>query len=316
MYFRFFPNGIELAITPLIYFYVKSLINPNFRFKSHYWIHFAPFVLAQTYAFIVYFNTLTTYDLTEKDSIAKSFLFNDVKQFEEYLLMISIVLYLFYGYREIMAYKDWLRKTISDSTFPNFNWLITIFRLFIIVGIIKLLNHSFDIFFELNNITTIHSDFLTLVIAILVYYLGFKGYLQPDYTFSRSELFVDNTPTPILSDSKTTATLDLLLKAMKEDKVFLRPKLTIYELSNITGTHQRDLSQIINQSFKLNFREFVNSHRVEEVKSKLIDINYKHMSILGIALECGFNSEASFYRIFKKNTGLSPKEFLEQQNSK
>jgi len=50
---------------------------------------------------------------------------------------------------------------------------------------------------------------------------------------------------------------------------------------------------------------------IEEVKSMLMRDDIEHMSILGIALDCGFNSEATFYRIFKKNTGISPKEYIQ-----
>lgn len=38
----------------------------------------------------------------------------------------------------------------------------------------------------------------------------------------------------------------------------------------------------------------------------------KQQTLLGIAFECGFNSKATFNRAFKKVTGVSPKEWLQQ----
>jgi AraC-like DNA-binding protein len=54
------------------------------------------------------------------------------------------------------------------------------------------------------------------------------------------------------------------------------------------------LSQVINHSQKKNFYKFINAFRVEEVKEKLADPAYEHFTVLGIGLECGFNSKTSF----------------------
>ena len=61
----------------------------------------------------------------------------------------------------------------------------------------------------------------------------------------------------------------------------------------------------------VNFYDFINKYRVEEAKKLLIeDIhNYK---ILAIAYEVGFNSKATFNRVFKKFTELTPSEFKEK----
>ncbi|MDT7831082.1 helix-turn-helix domain-containing protein [Flavobacteriaceae bacterium S356] len=314
-FFRFFPNGIELALSPLIYFYIKSLVTSRFRFKPRHWIHFIPFLLAQIYAFIVYFSVLRVNDFNEKDSIAQSFSFDFVKQSEEYLLLLLLPFYLFYSYKELMNYKKWLDNTISDSTFPDFSWLKNIFKLSLLIGLFLLVNHFLDIFFDLGDTTVLHYNLLNLFIAFMIYYLGLKGYLQPDYTFSKNEIATTTNLPSKISDVKFKETVEQLQKVMDVDKVFLYPKLTIRELSYMINIPQRDLSHIINQYYKLSFRDFINQYRLEDVKSKLKDENYSHMSILGIALESGFNSEASFYRIFKKNTGVSPKEFIQQKNN-
>lgn len=313
-FFRFFPNGSELAISPLIYFYIKSHVKPQFSFKIKDWIHFTPFILTQTYAFVVYFSALKTNDFNEKDIIAKNLHFNDIKQLDEYLLLISLPFYLFYGYKELKNYKKWLENTTSDSTFPDFGWLRNIFRISIILGAFLLLNHSLDILFNLKNTTILHYNLLILSITFIIYYLGLKGYLQPDCTFSNHEIKAKNNLSSITYNIKLSESVEQLKTVMIKDKVFLNPKLSIYELSNLLDISQKSLSLAINQHFKMNFRDFINKYRLDEVKSKLNNKDYNHMSILGIALECGFNSEASFYRIFKKNTGVSPKEFIERKN--
>ncbi len=106
-----------------------------------------------------------------------------------------------------------------------------------------------------------------------------------------------------------------LLKAIEADKVYLDAELNLSTLAKLIGVSEGILSTVINEEFHQNFRNFINEKRVEEVKLKLISQDYKHISILGIALESGFNSEASFYRVFKSITGQSPKDFLPKNNS-
>ena len=62
----------------------------------------------------------------------------------------------------------------------------------------------------------------------------------------------------------------------------------------------------------MNFNDFVNKYRVEEVKKAFDNGDHKKSTLLGIAFDCGFNSKATFNRAFKKNTGLSPKDYLEK----
>jgi YesN/AraC family two-component response regulator len=68
------------------------------------------------------------------------------------------------------------------------------------------------------------------------------------------------------------------------------------------------LSQIISNN-NISFNDYVNSVRVENVKLKLNDENYSNYTITSIGLESGFNSNASFYRAFRKHTGISPTTF-------
>jgi AraC-like DNA-binding protein len=60
----------------------------------------------------------------------------------------------------------------------------------------------------------------------------------------------------------------------------------------------------------MNFNDYINHHRVESVKKAFTNGEHKTTTLLGIAYDCGFNSKATFNRAFKKNTGLSPKEYI------
>jgi AraC-like DNA-binding protein len=80
--------------------------------------------------------------------------------------------------------------------------------------------------------------------------------------------------------------------------------------------NQNQLSQVINQKSGNNFFVFVNTYRVEEVKKRLLDSSFSHLSILGIAYDCGFRSKSAFNRIFKAQVGLSPLEYQREHKHK
>jgi len=308
-FFTFFPNALELAVPPLFFFYVFSLIHPEQKFRIPRWAHFIPFFLAQAYAFVIYFLTFRMTDIVAKRALSDSLYFDEIKQGEEYLMTAIWAIYIVVGNREIKAYRKWQRETTSDNTSPDFSWITTLFWFLIVIGGIKLGNHLGDIAFGWEHRTIIHWHTLNLILVGVIYFIGLKGYLLPHYSFSREEFkieaAVDKPP-----DVRREETMARLQRAMIEEKLFLRPKLSLKELASLVEIPQRDISQAINQQHQLSFREFVNQYRVEEVKLRLQDPNYAHMSILGIGLDCGFSSEASFYRVFKQHTGMSPKGFM------
>ena len=62
----------------------------------------------------------------------------------------------------------------------------------------------------------------------------------------------------------------------------------------------------------MNFNDYINAHRVEAVKEAIRNGSSKELTLLAIALDCGFNSKTTFNRAFKKHSGISPKSFLQQ----
>ncbi|GAB3867346.1 hypothetical protein GCM10028824_09560 [Hymenobacter segetis] len=99
-----------------------------------------------------------------------------------------------------------------------------------------------------------------------------------------------------------------LLALMAEDQPWLEPELTLAELAHRLRTNTSLLSHVINTGCGQNFNDFVNRYRVAEAERKLQDPRLAHYSLVGIALESGFNSKSTFNRVFKKLTGRTPGE--------
>ncbi|MFY0638845.1 helix-turn-helix domain-containing protein [Maricaulis maris] len=85
----------------------------------------------------------------------------------------------------------------------------------------------------------------------------------------------------------------------------LEPRLTARQLARRIGTNESYLSRTVNQGAGVNFNRFINEVRVDHVRAKLAEGVGKR-DILALALDSGFNSKATFNRVFKDITGQTP----------
>ncbi len=100
-----------------------------------------------------------------------------------------------------------------------------------------------------------------------------------------------------------------LEKAMEAERAFLDPEMTLGRLSAKTGIPAKQLSQLVNERYGLNFNDFINRRRIEEAKRLLLDPASRGYKLLRIAFESGFNSKSVFNAAFRKHAGASPSEF-------
>jgi YesN/AraC family two-component response regulator len=98
---------------------------------------------------------------------------------------------------------------------------------------------------------------------------------------------------------------------IQEEKWYQNSELTLLDLAKKLGTNVSVISKTINQGFQMNFNDCINSYRIKAVKNSLAGGEHKNSTLLGIAFDSGFNSKATFNRAFKKNTGKTPKEYIE-----
>lgn len=104
----------------------------------------------------------------------------------------------------------------------------------------------------------------------------------------------------------------LLAGCMADQKPFADSEITLAALARTLDVHPNHLSQVINSYEGKNFYDYINFHRVEEFKKLALLPDNRNYTLLSLAYECGFNSKTSFNRNFKKVTGISPSEYLQQ----
>lgn len=100
-----------------------------------------------------------------------------------------------------------------------------------------------------------------------------------------------------------------IINTLEHERLYLNPSLSLQMLSEKCGVPDYALSFVLNEQLKTNFTSLVNLYRVNEAKRLLVDPAKNHLSIAGIAYECGFNTLSSFNSAFKKLNNATPSEY-------
>jgi len=210
--------------------------------------------------------------------------------------------------RTVYIYKTQLKELYSAVERINLNWLVGLLTVIFLYWIFI----TFRATLALLNIrvkTLINALDLFSITIFLVFttILVFKG-------LNQSKIFSGINGKIKYGDLKLSNTVieeytQQLTHYMQTHKPYLIPSLTIEDLSEELSVPSWHLSQVINDSFHENFFNFVNRYRIEEVKQKFKDPNYRKKTILEILYETGFNSKSTFNSVFKKYTGMTPSEF-------
>ena len=107
--------------------------------------------------------------------------------------------------------------------------------------------------------------------------------------------------------------MERITRLMEQEQLFLNPDLKVADVAVELGTHSRTVSDCIKAAYDCSFTQFINNYRVDYVKNLLTD--HPDKKIQEVYLAAGFASETSFFRTFKQITGMTPREWISEQNS-
>ena len=285
-------------------------------------LHFLPFVLL-----LIVSLPLLQLNLLQQKQIADSI--NEVPWyfiFAELIFAVTFIYYIVNTIRLLRKHREVIKDTFSYGEKVNLSWLRHI-----VISFISLLLLTI-IVFVLSNLhlfnVVVTDEVLYIGLAVIVLYVGLWGirqgkifyYAEPqiDEIEDAGIVSKDEKEKPdtiqIGEESETDKILEPLLNLMKKEKPFLDPELNIITLSAKLNMHPHKLSKLINSHLQKNFFDFVNQYRVEEFKALALEPDHKQYSILAIAYDAGFNSKASFNRIFKNITGHTPSQYIKNKS--
>jgi AraC-like DNA-binding protein len=149
----------------------------------------------------------------------------------------------------------------------------------------------------------------SILVVILISYLKIRAknkvLVQSKLAIAKS----DKRSIELKDDEIDKELIDKLIKALKQEKVYLDSKLSLEKLAKKIGSNRTYVSKTINAYFKIPFNELINQYRIDEACVLLTSKDYDNYSIEGIAQTVGYHNLSSFNAAFKRLTGTTPSKF-------
>ncbi len=341
--------GIDYPVAflygPLIFLYAYSLTRQPSGDPGRYWyLHFVPFVIATIIVMpfllqsgVVKLGYINGSDTTALHAETWDWIFRT----GNHIKLTMAVIYVGLTLVVISRHRKRVRENYSYVEWVNLTWLRNLLMGIIILAVLTIVLYGFSLAGNspaLGPDRTSHLDEYTLLgVSIFIYAIGFMGLRLPNVlggsidarlqqsmpeadpgALRESRKKIELTEEKArysksgMSDHAAQQHYARLLRIMSEEHPYRQSNLTLTDLSAMMDLSPHNLTEVINTRAGKNFYDFVNEYRVEEVKSRLVNPAYGHLTILAIGLESGFNSKSSFNSVFKKYTGMTPSQYKEK----
>lgn len=224
-----------------------------------------------------------------------------------------------YEYRLEGYDKDWIKQNgVNEVTYKDLPSGKYVFKLRVPDG---------DVMTEQQTVVVVRKSYSFLIglflvavlIAILIVYFSSKIWkLKRRMTNERIILSTvkeqGKAKKTVLPEVKVNSLLDNQLSYMENEKPYLSAKLNISDVSMKLDCTEIELSQLLNNHLNVNFSNFINTYRVNEIKHRLNQDNLSKYTLKALSEQCGFSSKTTFYRVFKNVTGMTPLEYCKREN--
>ena len=309
-----FAASLILVYGPLIYFYTLAYTDKGYmNFKNSY-LHFIPFVLYAAFNLHYFLNDA----VKEHNYLEDAYLDGRLGFFYAVTLIKGLhpVIYLMFSLNAVINHqKNVLNIYSYDSSSINIKWMrYLVISMIVLVILIAVLN-----VFRVGKTEEVYhmaGEIIAAFATTWVFTIGYYGFkktpvfvLFPNYSSSKEKY--QNTK---IGDDSAENIQRAVVEKMEEQKPYLDPRLSISEFAQLLNYPSYQISQVLNDKMGMTFFDFVNGYRVKEIVAKMAEKGFRQLTLLGNALECGFNSKASFNRIFKKVMGVTPSEYYKQNH--
>ncbi len=302
---------LVLLITPTLYFFLYTLLDRKPITLKKHWAHFALPVL---YA---------------------------VSQINYYLSPIEVKLNAYLGaYHRDLGFVDvpgnmnYSYHIIKD----HFRWLVLFsFAFYLVLSLLLVIktrkkgwtspkNVKVDKYIFSRNTVVV---FLVLLLSLFLIYINYDDdggdhiigiiqtvtiFLTSFFIISESRFFEKSWIAEKYETlSSTSIEFENIENFMMESHYYSHQDVTLKKVAEKLNTNSNTVSKLINSKTGSNFNDYINQKRIALAQQRLLDDEFKHLTVEAVGQSVGFKSKSAFYNAFKKHAGQSPSAFMKQK---
>ncbi|MBC5992446.1 helix-turn-helix domain-containing protein [Pontibacter cellulosilyticus] len=299
-FFSLFPNVLIFGLGPCLYLYIRSFTHPQGFSKSTLLKHFA--IVGVQFALRLFILAVAL--LNQRGTVLGlwsadlDILHNTVSD--------NLAVVVFWFYLVLAGREIWLQYKNPEEQIP-LKWLRILYLFTLVWGIAWAVTTVYPVIFKANKSSYYYP--IEVLQVLFIYWLGITGFYRIKVVQVEAQKKTGAYFEGI--DTETVERCEVALKkAMETERLYLDPELTVSKLADHINISAKTISAVLNQHLQKGFSEYVNDYRIAEVKRRLARNETRTMTIAGIALDSGFNSMATFQRVFKSSENMTPKEYL------
>jgi len=301
----------------LLLFCIRTLVFKDFSFRYRQLWHALPALLFIVFLIIAFYRLPTPVRLflikSERFVYDEGYVYADV---------IAKSLRVLYGLGCLFVMRQYQQARLNRFSLlsqQDSKWLLVLILGFILVSVMevslsgaKVINLTskveFDVFVRMG-LAGYYISFAMISLWVFTgirFFSGFQSVVRSEPINNQKNIEQEVPIDPVL-----TRSID---EGMKNLKPYTNPDLKLDQLAQVLGFAPKELSNIINRHFRVNFYEFVNEYRIQEATDLLRRPEYQSKTITDIYLTAGFNSKSVFNTFFKKKLGMTPSQFRQTSN--
>lgn len=300
---------IPFALGTLIFQYIKTIYTSRIDFRS-----FIKSLLPFALALLTYSTPQYLLGLPLENELT---LFQSILLIIPFLGILHLAYHLFLSNKILKRYRGLVKENYANVSSLDLKWLSIWLQGFVLFLVIDATSTLLTLAYSITSLLYINLFYLVL----LIWYVGYYGVKQTHVfliqnasaTSTKTEPSQEKTKNPSSafdceSEEFTALRSNLEILFVKQE-FFKKQHLSLKETADLLNISDKKLSYFFNLCLSTNFYEYVNVHRINYFRKELEEGAADQLTLLAVAFDSGFNSKATFNRVFKQQVGMTPKEF-------
>lgn len=328
-----------LLLGPALYYYSLSVIHGHFYINRWIWIAIIPTILAfislEPYFEIPIADKIQFFSTSDTVNYNSEFLKSansriPVRFFHNAMLIFNSAYFYYCVYLLIKARKT--ANKIIKKRINNFLGVLTgmtimtyLPAILVYMFVFSNTNFMLNTNLKMNNFPPLrYVSIFTVLTPIII--LFFPNWLYANQINANQQnkwdLFLEKYLSHSISEVKKTdfitndeeeEDLARIMNYLKNEKKYLNPGLSIHEISKSLDIPQARVTYYFNKIIKTPFPKLRNQLRINHAIELISQNAHQSLSIEGIAMQSGFKNKSTFYLAFKDEKGMTPLDWINQQ---